>query len=119
MGGVFCEGAGVQRAVLERLVARKGGGRVLSRAGCGWKDGWGYCGSWKGLWDDLPAGLKAAKVDVRTVEDVKKVVDLAAELDDGGGGQKGENGPGREHKMEIEVVSHDEAGNYGCGFSFL
>jgi pyroglutamyl-peptidase len=62
----------------------------------------------KGMWDDMPLGLKAAGLGVRIlVDDVKKVVNYEA----------GEAGKGK-GKMKIDVISHDEAGNYACGFIY-
>ena len=58
----------------------------------------------KGKWDDMPLGLKAAGVNVRiVVDDVRKVVNFERE---------------EEGKERVDVISHDEAGNYLCGFVF-
>lgn len=63
----------------------------------------------KGMWDDMPLGLKAAKLSLRIlVDDVKKVVNYDPEAEESGKGRK----------MKIDVISHDEAGNFGCGFIF-
>ncbi|KAE9372001.1 peptidase C15, pyroglutamyl peptidase I-like protein [Stipitochalara longipes BDJ] len=63
----------------------------------------------KGMWDDMPLGLKAAGVNVRIiVDDVKKVVNFESE----------EERRKEKEKVKIDVISHDEAGNFGCGFIF-
>lgn len=64
----------------------------------------------KGMWDGMPLGLKAAGVNVRiVVDDVRKVVNHEA------GEEHEDNG---KKKMKVDVISNDEAGNYGCGFIF-
>jgi pyroglutamyl-peptidase len=73
----------------------------------------------KGMWDDMPLGLKAAKVNVRIlVNDVKKAVNYE-EVDGRENGKLGEEEKRKpKEKMKIDVISHDEAGNFGCGFIY-
>lgn len=64
----------------------------------------------KGMWDDIPLGLKAAGLNVRIfVDDVKKIVNY--ETDNKG------KGKGKE-KIKVDVISHDGAG-YAGGFNLL
>jgi pyroglutamyl-peptidase len=61
----------------------------------------------KGMWDDIPLGLKAAGLDVRIfVDDVKKIVNY--ETDNKGKGKE---------KIKVDVISHDGAG-YACGLIY-
>ena len=63
----------------------------------------------KGMWDDMPLGLKAAGVNVRIlVDDARKVVNFETDEERGKG----------EKKEKVDIISHDEAGNFLCGFIY-
>lgn len=81
-------------------------------------------GKLKGIWDEAPMGLKAAKLNTRiVVEDVGKAVNHDAAGDEYQKLIEGQFGGrlvkhGVKKKMRVEVILHDEAGSYGCGFIF-
>lgn len=57
----------------------------------------------KGMWNDMPLGLKPKSINTRIlVDDVKKVVNFERE----------------EGKEDVQVISHDEPGMFLCGFIF-
>ncbi len=67
----------------------------------------------KGCWDGMPLGLSASVDIAQVVKDARKVAN--AECDNVA--QKSGDGENKT-KKKVDVVSHFEAGWYGCGFVY-